>query len=241
MALSALIASNGADAAQCAAELLPRSVADRLPFVQEAVEKKINTPQTSSCGRLFDAVASLIGLRQEVTYEGEAAMMLEAAAERGTRDDAPYGFSVCREGMGRTTDSKTLPICPFPAEGEGTPAAEPLTANELFNISPVPVIRSIVADLRGGVPKETIARRFHNGLVTAFATVAGCCARQAGIRTIALSGGSFQNALLLRGLTTALEAEGFHVIVHRDVPANDGGIALGQVFAALRRIQSVSV
>lgn len=241
MALSALIASNGADAAQCAAELLPRSVVDRLPFVQEAVEKKINTPQTSSCGRLFDAVASLIGLRQEVTYEGEAAMMLEAAAERGTRDDAPYGFSVCREGMGRTTDSKTLPICPFPAEGEGTPAAEPLTANELFNISPVPVIRSIVADLRGGVPKETIARRFHNGLVTAFATVAGCCARQAGIRTIALSGGSFQNALLLRGLTTALEAEGFHVIAHRDVPANDGGIALGQVFAALRRIQSVSV
>lgn len=165
-----------------------------LPCVRSAavnerriVERELKAVNTSSVGRLFDAVASLIGLRHVVSYEGQAAMELEAAADAG-----------CEQSYEFTLED------------------------------PAPLWRALIADGRRDETAGTMAARFHNGL--ARATVAACQGR--GVRTVALTGGVFQNALLLNRTRQALEAEGFHVLTHHRVPPNDGGIALGQAAAA---------
>jgi len=162
------------------------------------LEKGIAAPLTTSCGRLFDAVAALIGLRPEVTYEGQAAMELEALAEETSEE--PYRFDLREE-------------------------------TELV-LDPAPVFRSLVADLRAGVRKGRMAARFHDGLA---AVVVEACQRLSaahGSRTVALSGGVFQNVRFLTVLVEGLTAAGFEVLTHRRVPPNDGGLALGQVAVA---------
>jgi hydrogenase maturation protein HypF len=154
----------------------------------------MSSPLTSSAGRLFDAVAAVVGVRDAVNYEGQAAIELEQRADPSVRDGYPM------------------------AVGEGAPLR--LAGGDL--------VRAAAADLGAGVPVPTIAARFHNGLAAA---VARACARlreEHGLATVALSGGVFQNLLLLGRLVDSLEADGFRVLVHSRVPPNDGGISLGQ-------------
>lgn len=170
-----------------------------------------NSPLTSSAGRLFDAVAAVIGVCLESSYEGQAAIELEAAV-----DD----------------NALSAPGYPFGLEYE----------DELLQIEPLPMWRALLADLRDGVPRGVIAARFHTGLaaviaaaVERLATVNGDAWRD----RVALSGGVFQNAILCDALLAALQKSGFTVLMHERVPANDGGLSLGQaVIAAARAIHN---
>ncbi len=176
-------------------------VADRKREIYlRMIERGINSPPTSSCGRLFDAVAALLGVRNRVSYEGQAAIELEALAEEGGEAGA-YPYVLVTTGGGTVVDVRSM-------------------------------LRAIVEDLAGDEPKAFIARRFHATVARAAADVCGKVRAACGVDQVVLSGGVFQNRLLSEELAGLLEAAGFQVFVHRLVPPNDGGIALGQAVIA---------
>lgn len=181
------------------------------------LEHRINSPLCCSVGRLFDAIAALVGLRQRVEFEGQAAMDLEFALE-GVKTNEAYSL--------RITDSAT------PPQFESLQ----LTASKVENRKPVmvldwfPIIEAILCDRRNHVSVGEISARFHNALAESVVAVA----KKAGQSRVALSGGCFQNRYLTERTVTRLREEGFHPFWHQRVPPNDGGIALGQVVAALR-------
>ncbi|MDI4658932.1 carbamoyltransferase HypF [Xanthobacter autotrophicus] len=168
------------------------------------MDKGLNAPLASSAGRLFDAVAALLGLAPDrLSHEGEAAMALEAAAEG---EAPPY---------------------PFAWQADAEPA----------EIDPAPLFTALMADLHAGRPRAAMATAFHTGLAEAFAGAAAQVAAAEGLTAVALSGGVFQNARLLAATLRRLEACGLIPLVPAAVPANDGGLALGQaVVAAARRM-----
>ncbi|GAA2272057.1 carbamoyltransferase HypF [Nonomuraea roseoviolacea subsp. roseoviolacea] len=184
-------------------------------------------PLTSSAGRLFDAVAALLGVRDAVTYEGQAAMGLEHLADPAVRDGYPVtvtGGAGSRLAGGRCATGSPGLV----KDGHGATCA--LAAPVV--IRSTDLVRAVVEDLRRGVPSPVIAARFHHGLAEAVVTAAGLIAEAAGIGTVALSGGVFANELLLGGVADGLRAGGFRVLTHRRVPCNDGGISLGQAAVA---------
>jgi hydrogenase maturation protein HypF len=147
---------------------------------------------TSSMGRLFDAVAALVGVRQVVAYEAQAAVELEGLSRGVDGGTGTYAFDV-DDGV----------------------------------IDPAPVLKAIFTDLRARVPANVIGARFHRAVANAVLRIA--CEEREMSPTVALSGGVFQNTLLLQLTLEGLQNNGFHVITHRRVPPNDGGIALGQL------------
>jgi len=167
------------------------------------MERGINSPLSSSCGRLFDAVAAAVGLcRDSVTYEGQAAVELEtlAASAKATSPDG-YPFAI---GTGEV----------------------PLV------LDPKPMWIALLDDLARGEEPTSIAARFHVGLAGAVAQLAIRLAQDRAIGTVALSGGVFQNKILLEGIADRLHGAERKVLCHRQVPANDGGISLGQAAIA---------
>ena len=162
----------------------------------------INSPLTSSAGRLFDAVAALLGVRDTINYEGQAAVELEQLTAVGAEQAGyPARFS---------------PGPPFTAAGPD-------------------LVRAAAEDLLAGQPADVISARFHRGVADLI--VAGCVLlrESSGLGTVALSGGVFQNLLLLGTVVSLLEASGFRVLTHSRVPPNDGGISLGQAVVATAR------
>ncbi len=169
--------------------------------------KGVNTPPTSSCGRLFDAAAALCGLAWDAQrYEGEAAMLFEAALDANAlskTDARRYDFAIA---------------------GEGDKAI----------LDPGPALSAVLEDLCDETPVGVISARFHLGLATAVVAMARHLSGEATrTPTVALSGGCFQNRTLFTVVHRGLEAEGFRVLSHAQVPANDGGLALGQAVVAL--------
>jgi hydrogenase maturation protein HypF len=164
--------------------------------VLELLDKGVGTAESSGCGRLFDAVASICGLRHEAHYEGQAAIELMQAAG-GRLADAGYSFGFERR-HGRW----------------------------LMLISPM--LREIAAAVRAGAGAGEVAQRFHRTLVGMLAEVASMASHETGLKTVALSGGVFQNQLLTEALAHNLESNGYKVLMHEQVPTNDGGISLGQ-------------
>ena len=165
--------------------------------------RDVNSPRTTSMGRLFDGVAALIGLRQVVSFEGQAAMALEHCAVAG--ESKAYTFGI-RAGAA------------------GAPAV----------LDWAPLVEELLADLRGQVDAALMAARFHNALVNLGVAIA----QKTGHPQVALSGGCFQNRRLTEHLARRLRSEGFDVLLHRQVPPNDGGISLGQVMVAADRLSS---
>ncbi len=157
---------------------------------------------TTSMGRLFDAVAALLGLSPTASYEGQAAMELEALADRA-------GSPASRGGLRMSVSA-------------GWPCV----------IDPTPVLRGIVDGLRAGTPRQDLAAAFHDAVSQASVDVCVAVRRARGISDVALSGGVFQNARLLLAASAALTAAGFRVLTHHRVPPNDGGLALGQAAIA---------
>ena len=168
------------------------------------VEKGVNTPLTSSLGRLFDGVASIAGLRDRVRHEGQAAMELEMAAGTLTGDSYDYAWE---------------------------------TVGGVRRILPEPIIRGVVEDIQEGRAVAGISARFHATLIGLFTDLCDAIRKETGLQRVALSGGSFQNDILLTGLVRELERRRFAVLTHTRVPANDGGISLGQAVAAAAMIK----
>ncbi|NTV35487.1 MAG: carbamoyltransferase HypF, partial [Anaerolineaceae bacterium] len=159
------------------------------------LEHHLNTPLTSSIGRLFDAASALIGIRQSVSYEGQAAIEMEAVA-----DPSETGYY-------------------------------PLELNN-DTINPAHFWEALIADYKSGVIKPVLSARIHNSIVHTSLAAVMSCRNETSITTVVLSGGVWQNRYLLNHTIPLLEQEGFRVFIHRQVPANDGGISLGQAMVA---------
>ena len=188
----------------------------------QMLSRGVNSPLTTSAGRLFDGVAALIGLRQQVNFEGQAAIALEFIADEAVEDAYPFPL-LHRPGSPAADMGSAAPL-PF------APPAAPLILDWQ------PLVESILADLRRAVPASIMAARFHNALVEAIVAVAQAVAQAAGQPRVALSGGCFQNRLLTERAALRLRAAGFEVVLHRLVPPNDGCISLGQVAVAAARL-----
>ena len=182
--------------------------------LRHQLETGLNSVDTSSMGRLFDAVASLAGVRHVVSYEGQAAMELEALV--APDEDGAYPFGI--------VDGAVL-------DGAVVDGAA-MTGSV---IDPTPALRGVLADLAAGVGPGIIAARFHHGLARTVAELARRIRRETGLGTVVLSGGVFQNAILTKEVTGRVAADGMTVLRHRIVPPNDGGLALGQLALARHR------
>ena len=173
--------------------------------------RRLNSPRTSSIGRLFDAAASLAGLRQQVRFEGQAAMELEFALD----------------GAETTADAYELPI--------RSDHVSRFTFHAPLLLDWAPMIEALLSDLKTRLPVPLLSARFHNALAEAIVAVA----KRVGQPRVVLSGGCFQNRYLTERTVERLQHEGFRPYWHQRIPPNDGGIALGQVLAALRQTRSV--
>jgi len=175
--------------------------------VARMIDRGVNTPMTSSVGRLFDAVAAMCGVARAMTFEGQAAMWLESLAEQSA-DRERYGFGLVE-----------------PAD-----PATPLTVDTR------PLVRALEEDRRRGVSPGVIARRFHTTVAEMIGEVALLIRARTGLNRVALSGGVFLNAILTAEVETRLVESRFEVYRHRIVPPGDGGLSLGQLAVAAARI-----
>jgi hydrogenase maturation protein HypF len=178
-----------------------------LDVLKQMFMKNINVPCTTSAGRIFDAVASLVGLRQSVNYEGQAAMELEFLTA-GIDTIARYSFSIGDRNYEMGNEEQ----------------------NFLLTIDWSSIIQEILEDIRSNAQIGIISAKFHNTLAEIIVAIA---LRMKQDRVV-LSGGCFQNKYLTEHTVNRLREEGFRPYWHQRVPPNDGGIALGQVYAALR-------
>ncbi len=172
---------------------------EKTSILMQQIDRRINAPLTSSCGRLFDGVAALLGLCPSVSYEGQAAMELEGIADPG--ENGAFDF--------------------FTEEKDG---------KEIIRLRPV--IAGVLEDLEQRVAPSIIAAKFHNTLVQIGVAVCQKMSEEEGLKTVALSGGVFQNRLLAERMKSAMEQRGWEVLTHRLVPCNDGGLSLGQAVIA---------
>ncbi|HYD57065.1 MAG TPA: carbamoyltransferase HypF, partial [Burkholderiales bacterium] len=169
----------------------------------------INAPKASSCGRLFDAMAAAVGIcRERQAYEGEAPQRLEALADA--------------RALAEEDDTLAYPMSIPRLPGSGLPYLEPLM-----------LWRAVLGDLILGTAPGVMSARFHKGLARALVAMAR---KLGGFDTVALTGGCFQNRLLLGETQRRLEEAGFRVLRHARVPAHDGGLALGQAAVAAARL-----
>lgn len=221
----------GEAAFEMAGPVVSRFSAQELRTLRRMLEGGVNSPLTSSVGRLFDAVASIAGIRQRTWYEGQAAMELEFALETiSGRGELPAGAVAGSTPAAQGTQDGTLvsqlPTDPYgfalgTLPGEGS--------RDLVSVDWTPSLEQILADVDAGVAPGIISVKFHNAL----AEVIGAVAERAGHRRVVLSGGCFQNVYLLERSVERLRSRGFQVYWHQRVPPNDGGISLGQAVAAL--------
>jgi hydrogenase maturation protein HypF len=175
-----------------------------LGLLQQAIAGGINSPLTSSAGRLFDAAAACLGLSPErVGYEGQAACALESLAEAEFEQQAQAGYGHALE-----------------------------TDGDLQTIVWRPLWQGLLADLAAGAAPAAIAARFHHGVARAVADTALRICSERSLATVVLGGGVFQNRLLLEATARQLEGAGLEVLIPELIPANDGGLALGQAAVA---------
>ena len=185
---------------------------DERRTILEMLKRGVNSPLTSSAGRLFDAAAALVGIRQVNAFEGQAAMMLEFALQDiDTSERYPIGLVSGPDGLDTPPAAETPPLV----------------------VDWGPMMRCILDDVRQGESAGLISARFHNALVEAILAVA----RAVGEPQVVLSGGCFQNVYLTERTVNALRNEGFRPYWHQRVPPNDGGISLGQAVAAMRTLK----
>jgi hydrogenase maturation protein HypF len=205
MALGALHAA-GFDVASPEMIALLGAKPQEMRVLKRMIERELNTPLTSSCGRLFDAVAAVVLGRGVVDYEAQAAIELEGCAV-DEPDDFGFGY-------------------PLEVQDGNWPAREPA------RISAAPLWRGLLEDLRAGVGRPRIAARFHAGVAAAFIGAAKLAHENTGIGKVALSGGCLHNRRLARLLHAGLQEEGFQVFRHRVVSPGDGGLSYGQAAVA---------
>ena len=173
---------------------------DPLELLRRQLDSGVNCLPTSSIGRLFDAAASLMGLRHKVNFEAQSAIELEAIV-----------------------DKMELSAYTINLEGD--------------LIDPRQMLADLLADVKNNVPLPVVAARFHNGLAQTVLEISQDIRRNSGLHQVVLSGGVWQNVALLARTIPLLKREGFEITIHRQVPANDGGLSLGQAVIAARHFQ----
>jgi len=184
-----------------------------LRIIQQQVDQRINCPLTSAGGRLFDAVSALLGIRRRVTYEGQAAIEMEMAS------------ASCALHLER--------VAAYPFGVEQDASEKVIRLRSLFE--------SLLGDLKEGKDAGEIACRFHVTIAEMMRVMCEQIAQETGLRTVALSGGCFQNRLLLELVVPRLQRMGLRVLLHRRTPCNDGGISLGQAVVANFAFQTSKV
>jgi hydrogenase maturation protein HypF len=179
------------------------------------MEQGVNSPLTSSCGRLFDAVAALVGIRQQVNYEAQAAIELEMAMASSetasSEEDTAYPM-------------KLLP--------------ELVPDDDHWIISTRPLFEALLDDLGRNLPAGAMSRRFHNGLVEGFVQLATLLQKKTTLNRVCLSGGTFHNIYLSERLEARLSEAGFEVFTQKEVPSGDGGLSLGQALVAAAKLHA---
>jgi hydrogenase maturation protein HypF len=175
------------------------------------MEQGVNSPLTSSCGRLFDAVAALIGIRHQVNYEAQAAIELEMAME-----SAKIAWSEEETGY---------PLTLVPEDDHWI-----ISTRHLFG--------TLVDDLGRNLPVAAISRRFHNGLISGLVQLATLVRNKSALHRVCLSGGTFHNIYLSQRLEAELSEVGFEVFRQKEVPSGDGGLSLGQALVAAAKLHA---
>ncbi|ARV60655.1 carbamoyltransferase HypF [Nostocales cyanobacterium HT-58-2] len=182
-----------------------------LKLLNQLIEKQINSPLSSSVGRLFDAVAAAIGIcREECGYEGQAAIEMEALANTSILDNKEnlnYSFNF-------------------------------IISDDIYHIDSHPMWQALLYDLQQRTPQEVIAAKFHTSLAHAIVEMVDNLRKKNDIHQVVLTGGVFQNSLLLEQVTKRLQALGINVLTHNLVPPNDGGLSLGQAVIAAAQLMS---
>ncbi|MCK5509667.1 MAG: carbamoyltransferase HypF, partial [Desulfobacterales bacterium] len=198
MAISYLYRVFGEEFLNLDLPLLKEIEEKKIKFIIKMISKKINSPLTSSLGRLFDGIAAIIGIKNHVSFEGQVAMDLEMLADDNR--DATYDY-------------------------------EWLSGNT-YKVLTEPIVCGVVKDMEAGIHPSRISSKFHMTLIKLFSELCAVIRKESGLNRIVLSGGVFQNSILLTGLIESLKEKNFKVFTHTKVPANDGGISLGQAMVA---------
>jgi hydrogenase maturation protein HypF len=181
-----------------------------LSSINQILTTKINSPLASSVGRLFDAVASAIAIcREECSYEGQAAIEMEALVD-----------------INSLKDSKEILIYPFTLN----------ILDSIYHIDPSPMWQALLDDLQQQIPSEIIAAKFHQGLANAIVDMVQHLCKKNAINRVVLTGGVFQNCILIEQVTTHLTTSGINVLTHSLVPSNDAGLSLGQAVIAAAKL-----
>ncbi|MBS3731492.1 MAG: carbamoyltransferase HypF, partial [Desulfobacterales bacterium] len=210
MGISYLIEAYGGDLKDLDLPFLDGLNPEHVRLIVEMAEKRVNSPLTSSLGRLFDGVAAIAGIRNRVNFEAQAAMELEMQAAGDLFPLDPQ----------QAYDYEIL-------QGDG----------EVFPVSPAKMIRAIVEDLKSGASVRQVSARFHATVIFMFADVCDRIRHATGLQRVVLSGGVFQNVCILEGICEVLQARGFSVFTNHFLPANDGGVCLGQAVVAAAKIR----
>lgn len=210
MAATYLYRAYGEKFLQLDLDFISRLDKQKWKVLEKMIEKKINCPLSSSVGRLFDAVSSLVGIRDKIDSEGQAAIELEMALK-----------SV-------HSPQSTVHSYEFKVEEE----------KGAFVIDPLPIIRGVVKDLQRESPVSIISEKFHHTVARIIVEVCKRIRKEVGLGEVALSGGVFQNMFLLDRSLRWLNDGGFKVYIHNRVPANDGGISFGQAVIASAKARS---
>ena len=211
----------------------------KLQFTME--ERGINTVQSTSAGRLFDAVSAILDIRKSSTFEGEASTSLQFAAEKwlnaqkkkiaGSEDFAESGI---------ITDYGELKSISDVAQKSVVEKNNSINRNikaDLYYLPTLSLVKELAERKLAGENSNQLALHFHRRLAGMIVSACEKAREETGINTVALSGGVYQNKLLLDYSVTMLEERGFHVLRHYLLPPNDGGISLGQAVAAMRSLQ----
>ncbi len=202
MALSCVASELGGEVGMLRERMFAALSDEEIEVLLQMARTGVRSPMTSSCGRLFDAVAAMLGVCDTISYEGQAAIRLQHVARRG--EQQRYEFEI-------------------------------ETKNDVEILSFAPMIRSIVADCVVGKDKGEVAAMFHNTVSHAVCEMCERIRAATGIESVVLSGGVFQNDLLLRLISTGLKRCGFAAYSNHAVPPNDAGVSLGQAAVALAR------
>jgi hydrogenase maturation protein HypF len=188
-----------------AAALRARLAPGEEAVVLQMARRGINSPLTSSMGRLFDTVSAIAGVADDARYEGEAAILLEACAD--TAETGAYEFGIRPEAG---TGGATI-------------------------IDPAPMLAALLTDVSDRLPQPALSARFHNAVVNAIVAVAAQASKRAGTRYVALAGGVFMNRLVLSGTVRTLTEAGLIPLTHVKLPMNDGAVSFGQAVSAWAR------
>jgi hydrogenase maturation protein HypF len=209
VALSHLHAAGVEDLGDTARAMFGDVPAEEMDLVVQQIEKGVNSIDTSSAGRLFDAASAILGVCHEISYEAQAAIELESLLgdARGARGAGAYPYDIAEE-------------------------------DETLIVDPSRTVRALAESAMRGDPRGRSASQFHETVVAFCREVCGRVAAARGIETVALSGGVFQNRYLLKRLSEVLASDGLTVLVNREVPMNDGGVSLGQAIVASERARA---